>query len=346
MSRAAFDVNVFWMYTVLLHIAGSIVFSLMGMLSLGSMLCLTALWGFFLHTSDKSRRTMGIALCGWLVTGGLLLVMPVSYGSSLLMNLLMLVFVHAVCQQRQMTLWEYSGFRRIPARQWVLLLVLTIAFLWIASYINAISMLFVQNRTAASLEGAGQYLLQSVLVFAVFPAVAEEILFRGYIFRSIENKNMAVILSALMFALLHMNFNQMSYAFVMGLLFAVMVRETGNLSVSVVIHLLFNSYNIFVAAFPDSAVFRTLQEIQIAGYRPLAPSFQSASGGCDWRMLAVGSVVTCFVVLLTVFLLYLLKKTEREKEEREKGLPWKPDQSFWGGCLVCLVVAVSYELVG
>ena len=139
---------------------------------------------------------MGIALCGWLVTGGLLLVMPVSYGSSLLMNLLMLVFVHAVCQQRQMTLWEYSGFRRITARQWVLLLVLTIAFLWIASYINAISMLFVQNRTAASLEGAGQYLLQSVLVFAVFPAVAEEILFRGYIFRSIENKNMAVILSA------------------------------------------------------------------------------------------------------------------------------------------------------
>ena len=346
MSRAAFDVNVFWMYTVLLHIAGSIVFSLMGMLSLGSMLCLTALWGFFLHTSDKSRRTMGIALCGWLVTGGLLLVMPVSYGSSILMNLLMLVFVHAVCQQRQMTLWEYSGFRRIPARQWVLLLVLTIAFLWIASYINAISMLFVQNRTAASLEGAGQYLLQSVLVFAVFPAVAEEILFRGYIFRSIENKNMAVILSALMFALLHMNFNQMSYAFVMGLLFAVVVRETGNLSVSVVIHLLFNSYNIFVAAFQDSAVFRTLQEIQIAGYRPLAPSFQSASGGCDWRMLAVGSVVTCFVVLLTVFLLYLLKKTEREKEERGKGLPWKPDQSFWGGCLVCLVVAVSYELVG
>ena len=36
---------------------------------------------------------MGSALCGWLVTGGLLLVMPVSYGSSLLMNLLMLVFV-------------------------------------------------------------------------------------------------------------------------------------------------------------------------------------------------------------------------------------------------------------
>ena len=53
-----------------------------------------------------------------------------------------------------MTLWgRYSGFRRIPGKAVVLLLlVLTIAFLWIASYINAISMLFVQNRTAASLR--------------------------------------------------------------------------------------------------------------------------------------------------------------------------------------------------
>ena len=133
----------------------------------------------------------------------------------------------------------------------------------------------------------------------------------------------------------------------MGLLFAVVVRETGNLSVSVVIHLLFNSYNIFVAAFPDSAVVPhtagdTDRRLPAAGAIFSECLGRFVTGEC-WLS---ASVVTCFVVLLTVFLLYLLKKTEREKEEREKGLPWKPDQSFWGGCLVCLVVAVSYELVG
>ena len=352
MNKAAFDMNTFWFYTVFLHIAGSIIFSLMGFLPLGTILCLTALWGIFLYISEKNQKNIVTAAAGWLVTGGLTLVMPVSYGSSLLMNLLMLLLVYYVCTQRRVSLWKYCSFQWIPLRQWGILLLLVVAFLIIASYINAISMLFVQNLTAASLQGAGDYFVQSVIVFAILPAVTEEILFRGYIFRGIENKNVAIFVSALMFALLHMNFNQISYAFIMGLLFALVIRMTDNLSATVVVHLLFNCYSIFTSTFPENPVSLFLQNISIGGYRILSATFVGESNHFDMGLFGAGSlvaVVSLFLVGVLLWLLYkerqdIRKESERgEKSEGAEGLPWKPDRSFWAGCLACLAIAVSYE---
>lgn len=351
MNKAAFDINTFWFYTVFLHIAGSIIFSLLGFLPLGTMLGLTGLWGIGLYLSDKSRKTIGMVVIGWLITGAITLTMPVSYGSSLLMNLLMLLLVYYVCRLRQVSVWEYCAFKKIPFRQWGILLLLTIAFLVIASYINAVSMLFVQNMTAVSLQGTGHYFLQSILVFAIFPAVAEEILFRGYIFRGIINKNVAVIVSALMFALLHMNFNQMSYAFIMGLLFALVVRITDNLSATVLIHLLFNFYNIFTAAFPENPAASFFQGINIGGYHLMAASFLQASGSFDFSLLVIGTVTVAAAFIVVAVLLWILKKVRKEEkdlktEQRVKeGLPWKPDRTFWVGCAACAAIAVSYEFI-
>lgn len=351
MNKAAFDINTFWFYTVFLHIAGSIIFSLLGFLPLGTMLGLTGLWGIGLYLSDKSRKTIGMVVIGWLITGAITLTMPVSYGSSLLMNLLMLLLVYYVCRLRQVSVWEYCAFKKIPFRQWGILLLLTIAFLVIASYINAVSMLFVQNMTAVSLQGTGHYFLQSILVFAIFPAVAEEILFRGYIFRGIINKNVAVIVSALMFALLHMNFNQMSYAFIMGLLFALVVRITDNLSATVLIHLLFNFYNIFTAAFPENPAASFFQDINIGGYHLMAASFLQASGSFDFSLLVIGTVTVAAAFIVVAVLLWILKKVRKEEkdlktEQRVKeGLPWKPDRTFWVGCAACVAIAVSYEFI-
>lgn len=56
MNKAAFDINTFWFYTVFLHIAGSIIFSLLGFLPLGTMLGLTGLWGIGLYLSDKAAK--------------------------------------------------------------------------------------------------------------------------------------------------------------------------------------------------------------------------------------------------------------------------------------------------
>ena len=121
MNRAAFDINAFWFCAVLLHILGSIVFSVMGLLPLGTLFCLAALWGTYIHLSDKKRQSMFIALAGWLISGGVILTMPISYGSSLLMNLLMLLLVYYVCRQREVTLWREALFCCSLLYFWLLL---------------------------------------------------------------------------------------------------------------------------------------------------------------------------------------------------------------------------------
>lgn len=351
MNKAAFDINTFWFFTVFVHIAGSIIFSLLGFLPLGTILGLTGLWGICLYLSDKSRKAIGMVILGWVITGAVTLTMPVAYGSSLLMNLLMLLLVYYVCRLRQVSVWEYCAFKKVSVRQWGILLLLTITFLVIASYINAVSMLFVQNMTAVSLQGTGDYFLQSIVVFAILPAVTEEIIFRGYIFRGIINKNAAVIVSALMFALLHMNFNQMSYAFIMGLLFALVVRITDNLSATVLVHLLFNLYNIFIAAFPQNPAVIFFQRINIEGYHLMAASFFKTSGNVDFPLLAIGSVTTAATLIVAATLLWLLKKVRKEEKNLKteqpikEGLPWKPDRIFWVGCIACVAIAVSYEFI-
>lgn len=345
MSRAAFDMNTFWLYAVLLHIVGSIVFSLTGLFPMGGLLCLTVLWGLFLYLSDRNIKNVCVILFGWLVSGILMFTMPISYGSSLLMNLLMLLLVWYVCRQRQTGLWEFSSLRWIPVRQWGIILLLSILLFLVASYVNALSMLLFQNMTSASLQGAGVYFLQSVLVFAVFPAVTEEILFRGYIFRGIADKNTAVLISAVMFALLHMNFNQMSYAFVMGLLFAILIRITDNLSVTIVLHLLFNCYNVFMAAGQKSAAVILLQKIQIGGYHLFAPSFLRESGGIHWQSLAIGTLIFLMMLAVVLFLLWVLQKMYQRDDGLSEGLPWHMDRNFLAGCAACLAIAISYEFL-
>lgn len=343
MNKLIFDINTFWLYAVILHIVGSVVFSVMGILPLGNVLCLTIMWGVYIYVSEKSQKQKMVALFGWIVSGVLLFLMPVSYRSSFFMNLLMLLLVYYVCKQRNLNIIQYCALKKIPFRQWGILLLSSITFLIIAAYVNAVSMLFVNNMTSASLQDAGRYLPQSIFVFAVLPAVTEEIMFRGYIFRGIAHKKTAIFLSAGMFALLHMNFNQMSYAFVMGILFGVLVCVTNNLSMTIIVHLLFNFYNILFAAFPKNTIIVWIQNIHIAGYPVLAPSFYNQAGNFSGRLFFIGSIVVLATVLITFILLTLLKEKKIKSKDVENGLPWKPNRIFWAGCFVCLLIAVSYE---
>lgn len=82
-----------------------------------------------------------------------------------------------------------------------------------------------------------------VIFFAIVPAFCEELIFRGVIFRGL-NKGLgvvgAVLLSALLFALVHLSLNQLIYPFIMGCLFALIVYKTGNLVYSMIFHLFNN----------------------------------------------------------------------------------------------------------
>ena len=90
----------------------------------------------------------------------------------------------------------------------------------LTTLLNAISMLFVDNAVV-SISGGVLNLpfLLTFFLMAVFGPVCEELCFRGVVYRGyLKSGNVvgAVLLSSLLFGLMHMNFNQAPYAFAIG----------------------------------------------------------------------------------------------------------------------------------
>ncbi len=105
-----------------------------------------------------------------------------------------------------------------------------------------------------------------LFVIAVQPAVFEELLFRGaalHGYRSLGAKK-ALLMSALMFAMLHMNLQQALYAFLLGAIFAFMVQRTGSIFASMLPHFLINALNCVAttAQTPQQGVVEELSFLQ------------------------------------------------------------------------------------
>lgn len=357
MNKLAVNMNTLWLYAVLVHIAGSIVVNVMTVLPFGSVILMTAFWVGMFFILNKNKKYMIILGAGWLLSLYVLYNIPSSYEGSLLLNGVIVFLVFYVCQSRETTPAEFCHLKKIPVKQWGPILFLTVGLVVIAGYVNGISMLLFYNGTVDSLREVGKYFPESLIVFALVPALSEEMLFRGCIYREIsgmDKKGKAVFLSAILFALLHMNFNQMSYAFVMGVFFGFIVRMTDNLSVSILIHALFNCFSVLTFAFPNHFLIKAIMNLHVGSYYLFNPALEDEAGGIMQNALIQGAIITLCMLILVGAILYILNKwNEKEKiekksavlKEKEKSVNlWKPDREFWVGCIFCLAVAVLYEL--
>ena len=100
--------------------------------------------------------------------------------------------------------------------------------------LNAISMLFVRNEisNAASALVDHNTLGTSLFFMAFLPCVIEELAYRGVMFGSFHEAGRlkAILMSGILFGLMHMNFNQMAYAVVIGLIFGCVIAVLTALS--------------------------------------------------------------------------------------------------------------------
>ncbi len=88
----------------------------------------------------------------------------------------------------------------------------------------------------------GTYFL-AILVLAIFPAIYEELIFRGVILQGLRsrfNDVSAVLLTSLMFAIMHLNLQQLVYPFILGCIMGWVVLRTGSLVSSMLVHFINN----------------------------------------------------------------------------------------------------------
>lgn len=127
----------------------------------------------------------------------------------------------------------------------------------IISLLNVLSMFFVENEVAGvAMDMYPHGLFLSMLVMAAMPAVGEEVLMRGVIYRSYQRKSpiFALFASAVIFGLIHMNFNQMPYAIFLGIIMVLLIEATDSILSSMFLHFLINGFSTMAGYFTANIV--------------------------------------------------------------------------------------------
>ena len=120
----------------------------------------------------------------------------------------------------------------------------------LVTFINSVSMLFVDNTV---LELSDQILdmpmWQMLLAIGILGPFVEEVVFRGFFLQSYQRTGRiigSIILSSVLFGMMHMNFNQFAYGAVMGLMLALLVEATGSVLTSFIAHATFNTIEVIM----------------------------------------------------------------------------------------------------
>lgn len=130
----------------------------------------------------------------------------------------------------------------------ILLVIFTVTITPVMSFINSISLIFSDNVIGGTVTGIAEKspMVVGVLAVALLPAVCEEVAYRGLFYSEYSriSPKKAILLSGLMFGMLHMNINQFMYAAAMGMVFALVVEATDSIFSTMLIHFVSNGISV------------------------------------------------------------------------------------------------------
>ncbi len=161
------------------------------------------------------------------------------------------------------------GFRRIKISTALMTVLYAFLLMPLTTLANAISMIFVDNVVA---DLAGDILdvpfVVMFLIMAVFGPFCEEVVFRGAFFRGFRRSGNifgAVLMSGLLFALMHMNLNQAAYALLLGIMMALLAEAADSTLAPLIVHIVFNGQSVCLMYLEDR-LFPELMEEELAGF--------------------------------------------------------------------------------
>jgi len=192
-----------------------------------------------------------------------------------------------------------------------LLIFLNVAFNSIYSFILSIF-----GYSSSSGAGAASYplylFLITIFASAILPGFCEEFANRGLLLNGLKGLGMkkAIIISGLLFGLMHLNIGQFGYATLVGMFFAYICIATGSIIPGMIIHFLNNAITEYLS-------FASINDLFLGNFYNMVGSLSIGSG-------FFGSILLIFMILLTVaflfiWLTYLLIKTVRKERIQQIG---------------------------
>lgn len=131
----------------------------------------------------------------------------------------------------------------------VLIILFTYLITPFMGLINLLSTRVVSNSTEqimGQITSENSFLI-SLLLVAFVPCVLEETVYRGIFYNEYRKVNVVkgIILSGFLFGIIHGNFNQFSYAFAMGIIFALLIEATDSILSTMIVHFFINGTSVF-----------------------------------------------------------------------------------------------------
>ena len=137
-----------------------------------------------------------------------------------------------------------------------LYIIVGIACSLVFAYINA-NLVSIFNYSDFSSEllwnedyDAPYKIILQLITTAVVPGIFEEVLFRGVMLAKLRpyGKTAAILISAVMFALMHQNAEQFLYTLAAGIVLGFIAAETGSLLTCILVHFANNAFSVFEQA--------------------------------------------------------------------------------------------------
>lgn len=232
------------------------------------------------------------------------------------------------------------GFRKVRISTLLLVALYTLLCMPLVTVVNAISMLFVDNTVVAmSNEILELPFVVALVLIAVFGPFCEELVFRGFVFNGYKkdgNTLGAVLLSAIVFGFMHMNFNQAGYAFVIGIALAFAYVATDSIWSSVVMHFIINA---------QSTCMMYLSEWLLPG--SMAQEAQEITKNDLLVTIGIYSIVAAITTVLAICLLIFIADREGRKECLHRLLiqPEESKNRVTPALIVALILAFLYMVL-
>ncbi len=190
-------------------------------------------------------------------------------------------------------------------KKWVLMVVLGIAIYPVIGLLAYLNELIPMSESLVAMEdSAGELtmaivksdsigvLLWNLVVVAVLPAVGEELVFRGIIQQELERQYskpwLAIVLSALVFSTLHMQFAGFIPRFALGVLLGYVFYRTRNIWVPIILHFTNNAFALILVFIAQP------QEASLAEFEAF-----------EFDALTIGSLLVGTIVAVLVMRHYL-----------------------------------------
>lgn len=269
----------------------------------------------------------------------------------------------------------FQAIRLRKVNIWSLLLVIPLVYVLepLLICINAISMSFSTNVIATTMEDIVNSMpyIAGLSMMALIPALVEEITFRGVLLNSFHrdsNPWPGIIFSAICFGAMHMNFNQIAYALVLGIIMGIVLEASGSILTTMLVHFLYNGTSTtllyllpVIMKWSDSVLKDSgMSQAEIENMMSVSEAVETTSGEQMLMMGLIMIIPALIGLILAAGLVYLIarlnnrqlillgmfrKKTKEQKEAMAADRVKIMNVFLWIALGFCVAYAVLTEVL-